>query len=286
VRLLSATIPDDCDIALIGDDHNGLQSRSDDGVAALIDWVAKKRNRRFIHLGDALESRCIDHKFFDIDNSRYHLPQKQIEQEAKEFKPIASKCLAWLMGNHEWGQSKVMDMTLALLERMGIPEAYGGLACKLKLENSRGDAIGKVYLQHKTRGRFTSNAKDYEQRAANVRASVKMSLLNKACDCHVMACGHAHQVVCVPPSHILGVNDDGKTLGQVYLDDIHPRNDAAYIDPNQRWYACTGSFLRTSVVGIESYAERAGYDPVEIGWVVMEVRNNRIVGLQPVYYKG
>lgn len=286
MRILTAVLPEDCDIALLSDDHNGLISRCDQAVAGVLDWVGKKKNRRFAHLGDAFEARCIHHKFFDLDNTKIPIPQQQIKQEAYEFRHVAPKCIAWLMGNHEWGQSTVMDMTMSVLETLGIPDVYGGLACKVHLVTEKGEPIGKLYLQHKTRGRFVSNAKDHEQRSANIKASVKMSLLNKACDCHVMACGHAHQVVVVPPSHILGVNDTGGNLGQVYLDDILPAADAQYIDPNQRWYACTGSFLQTSVLGIETYAERAGYDPVEIGWVVLEIRDGKIRGLHPVYFKG
>lgn len=287
MRIIKARIPKDCDIAFLGDDHKGLVSRCDQAVESAIAWIAAKKNRRFCHLGDATESRTIDHKFFDLDNTELSIPMLQVKAEAAQFKPIAPKCLAWLMGNHEWSVSKTLDMTAEILTKMKIPDRHGGLACKLLLSDEKtGETICKVYLQHKTRGRFVSQAKDHEQRVANIRASVKISLMHKACDCHLMVCGHAHQVVVVPPSHILGVKDDGEGLGQVYLDDLIPPSEAVYIDPNQRWYACSGSFLQTSVVGIDTYAERAGYDPVELGYVIAEIRDGVLSNLKPVYFKG
>ena len=183
-------------------------------------------------MGDACESRAIDHKFFDLENVSEPVPMVQAKREADIFLPVCDQCLAWLMGNHEYGVQKYVNMTRVICEALcakGVEDSqerwaraqriYGGMAARLTLNDTKGQRIGKVYLQHKTRTRFVSRAKDPEQRRANKMASVKESLVNKASDCHVMACAHAHQLLVVPPSHIMGIADNGEELESLFLDD-------------------------------------------------------------------
>ena len=57
--------------------------------------------------------------------------------------------------------------------------------------------------------------------------------------------------------------------------------NAPYIHPDNRWYVNTGSFCRLYVEGVSGYAERAGYDPMEIGFPVLRVRDGKIQGIRP-----
>ena len=101
-------------------------------------------------------------------------------------------------------------------------------------------------------------------------------------DCELMACGHSHRVLTRTPARKLALfsNSHHSSLNQHYL---NPQEKAGkYIDHDLRWYVCSGSFLKQFVEGIDGYAERCGYEPIEIGYVIVHIRNGAIVDLTEV----
>jgi hypothetical protein len=61
--------------------------------------------------------------------------------------------------------------------------------------------------------------------------------------------------------------------------------NAAYIPPDSRWYATTGSFRRlysTPGLGAVDYGEIAGYAPSEIGYAKVIVRGGNVIAVQKV----
>jgi len=44
----------------------------------------------------------------------------------------------------------------------------------------------------------------------------------------------------------------------------------------------TGSFLRTQILDVTTYGERREYDPVDLGFPVVMVRNRQIAGVKKV----
>ena len=109
---------------------------------------------------------------------------------------------------------------------------------------------------------------------------LKRHLKFKAGDCAVMIKHHTHKLlVCKPESEVYLV-DDGEQIRQAYTG---WGQDEPYIHPDARWYGNGGSFMKLYIDGITGYAERAEYDPVELGFLVLKVRDRKIVSLDPVY---
>jgi hypothetical protein len=109
--------------------------------------------------------------------------------------------------------------------------------------------------------------------------SLKRQLKNKAGDCAVMVKGHSHKLIVCPPRSELYMTDNSKKIQQHYT--MYQQN-AEYIHPDFRFYGNTGSFLRLFGEGISGYAEKAEYDPTELGYLVLVCRDKKIVSLDKV----
>jgi hypothetical protein len=284
MRLIEAEIPPNCDIAAFGDEHLGNAARSESGVREVIHWITAGRNRRFIYTGDGIEAITTDDPRFQWQPPKPGqpeaplLPLQQEEALIAEYRKVSKRGLAWLSGNHEFALHRIGDFGDRISRSLGIP--YGGVACRISLRDKHGP-IALIYACHPSRLTIRSNAKDYEQRKANMQAQVKRFLVDKASDCAVMLVGHVHKLIVVPPSGKLIIYQADGKLKQGYLDGDNsmPR----YIDPDRRWYAATGSFLRTMTLDHDGYAERWGLDPVELGYPVITIRDRKIVSVTPRY---
>jgi len=280
MQLLTATIPPNADIALIGDTHIGTTLAHDEALDAVIDWVGAERNRFFAFMGDAIEAITTDDKRFDITTHDMGapLPQQQADDVVARFMPIRRKCIAWLLGNHEYTLHRVSNYAAYIATHLQVP--YGTWTAKVTLNCAKG-RIGKLFLCHASvRGTFKSNAKDYEQQQANMKASLKRSLAQKAADCILMATGHTHKLLVVDPAQRLILRDDGTDVKQAYLGAGDGASD--YIEPDRRWYVNTGCFLKTYGQGVAGYGERAGYDPTEMGYPIVHIRKGKVDSVEKV----
>jgi hypothetical protein len=129
-------------------------------------------------------------------------------------------------------------------------------------------------------GSINSSADDGVRRKANMRLSLKRKLKDKAGDCILMGMAHTHKLIVSKPEETLYLTDNGKQIKQNYTASKHTDG---YIHPDHRWYVNTGSFYRLyGKDGISGYAERAGYDPVELGYILIKVRNREIIAVEKV----
>ena len=84
-------------------------------------------------------------------------------------------------------------------------------------------------------------------------------------------------------SHSLGRPDfnpgwcEKKKIKQHYVKP-HPKQE--WIPTEQRWYVNTGAVLKLYGEGVSGYAEVAGYDPIELGFAVVEVRDRMVQGVR------
>jgi hypothetical protein len=281
MKLLTTNLPSDCEIALTGDEHEGSPNFVREVPEHVIDWLREKpTTRRFAHMGDAIEAIGVRDKRFEI-NAATSLPIEQAQAVVERWTPVSGQCLAWLTGNHEW---KLNDISQGLTKNlickpMGVP--YGTWTTKVKCVTPAGSF--KIYLCHGIGGRIKSNAKDYDQRLANMKATIKMRLKEMAGDAILMAFGHTHLLMVVEPSERLVMMDDGVKLRHHYLKP-GDQDSNGYIDPDRRWYANTGSATKlfSEDEDIVGYAERAGYAPIELGYVVATVRGGTIVDVRKV----
>lgn len=275
MQLIKASIRDDADIVLFGDSHEGTIAQHTDGLLEVIEYLATHKNAYGIYMGDETEAIMVDDKRYNPETCSQPIPLLQSRNVVKMFKPVRKKILCWLWGNHtqllyRYG-NLTRDIVCAAEKDGGLGIPYGTWAAKVDF------GWFKFFVCHGVRGRLTSNAKDYDQQQANIKASLKMKLRDLAGDCVAMACGHFHKLIRVEPSNKLYLIDDGKKVKQRYLGALQR---AEWIDPDRRWYGCTGSFLKSTVIGSSTYAEIAGYGPVELGCLIARVRDRKIVDLE------
>ena len=279
MRLITRRMPDDFNLFLFGDIHTGTILSCDEGVEALIEkmsspYAGLPEDRNFgVHHGDAIEAICVDDKRFFFDTSRAEVPMKQAEGHAKLIDPIKHKLLAILQGNHERKVWRFGDLTEYICEKLGMPDLYGTYSCKLNYVGYDGETIFKLFATHGSKS-ITSTADDPLRRKVNTELILKRQLKHKAGDCLLMSKGHSHKLIVCKPERELYLTDDGSTIKQSYT---HSHRLAGYIHPDHRWYANTGSFLKLYGDGVSGYAEVFEYDPVELGFVVCEVRGRKIV---------
>ena len=280
MRLHKAVLPSSSfTITLMGDLHIGSNGCHVEGIQKVIDNVASTKRSYFVSMGDNVDAVCTDDKRYHYVKGDSPLPLQQCATAVELLKPAAKKCLLILKGNHEDTLHRFGDITCELIAKP-LGAAYGGYVSKLGVYDKHG-LIFKAYLWHgPMRGAISSKAKDYTQRQANMKASVRRYLENKASDCAILAMGHSHLLLLSEPAPKLLMSDDGEKMISSYLP--RPEGHETYIEPDRRWYVNTGSYLKSQILGDDSYAEKAGYDPIELGHAEVVVEDRKIVDIRKV----
>lgn len=268
-------MPYDYELILFGDNQEGNILQYRDGYKRAIDYVLSAPNRFAIHMGDEQEA-------YYIDDPRYHpfilqtSPLEQQERVIEDLNPLAeaNRLEALLLGNHTWRLfPKVGDITQSTCKKLGVN--YGTFSCVINFIDSHGIAF-KGYFTHGHKS-IRSIADDPVRRLANEQLQLKQHLKHKMGDCVLMAKGHTHRLIISEPKSQLYLHTDGD-IKQSYT----TYGGTGYIHPDHRWYVNTGSFLRTMGENISGYAEMAEYDPVELGFAVVEVHDRKITNIRKV----
>lgn len=272
-------------MALIGDTHFGSSLICEEGVDIAIEWLDKRMHFGF-HMGDWMESFLVDDPYFQADTTSIIGADKQRDYVIKKFYSVRRHLIGGLMGNHELRLLKYGNPVKDICKGLNI--AYGTYVSVLRLYDKQG-YLFSLYLGHGWRS-ISSNAKDFEQRQANMKAVLKMQLKYKAGDCLVMGIGHTHKLLKVEPTpqlYLMHEGEMGKGKQQSYYLNEDKVTGREFIDPDQRWYVNTGSFykLATELLGddgepISGYAECKGYDPIELGFPVLSVRDRELQNIE------
>ena len=281
MKLLTKKLPADHNIFHFGDLHDGSALSSHHGWEKLCNMMNSEydgcKNNYGVEGGDDIEAIMIDDKRFDPEKLKQPLPLEQIDRAIKIRQPIKHMMLAKLMGNHERKLWKFGDITEKICNELGVD--YGTYTCKLTIRDSKSRNMYKIYETHGFRN-VTSTADDPKRRRVTMQLIIKRHLKFKAGDCAVMIKHHTHKLLVCNPESELYLTDNGKQIQQAYTG--WGQNEL-YIHPDARWYGNAGSFLKLHGKGISGYAEIMEYDPVELGFLVLKVRDRKIVGLEPVY---
>ena len=295
MELISTNLPPNHDIALFTCLHEGTIYQHKEGIKQLVDYVASNENTYAAGLGDWAESICVDHPHYDItsvDNPA-DLIDGQYHSMSRRIKPIKDKMLFALLGNHDWrlARTKGNPVRNILCKELGI--RYGSFSCKLIVKDKKGKLMYKLFATHGMKT-ISSSADDPIRQEANEKLVLKRHLYKKAGDCVIMAKGHAHKLIISEPSKKLYLMDTGGRIKQSYQYNIPTDN---YIDKDLRWYTCVGSFLKQYAepiwmknvetgepekVPVSGYAEMSEYDPVELGYVIVEVRDKQVANVRKV----
>lgn len=266
-------MPFSAEIIFAGDTHWGSHFTHEDGIDFLVDYVRSKPNRLMVHMGDWIEAITVDDKRFDPRTTKVPIPAEQAHQITRKFYPLRKRMITGLRGNHERAVHRTIDLASDICHDLGIP--YGTDEARI-IFTYKDQPFFNAFVIHGSK-LFKSNAKDWEQQQANKKAALKLYLQNKMGDCAVMVCGHAHWLAVVPPSQRLFLLDGEGGVKQGYLGGS--MGNGGYINPDQRWYGCSGSFYKRYIDGVSSYG---AYDPNELGFLTLIIERGEIIELKRI----
>ncbi len=286
MRLITKQLPNNHNLFFFSCKHEGAALSSNKGWNIMVDMMHSKYDECYnnygVDLGDAIEAIMVDDKRSDEQKLSEPFVLTQIEMAVERREPIKDILLEMLTGNHERKLWRFGDITASIvraLNKKGANISYGTYTSKITIQDTKGNQMYKNYVTHGFKT-IRSVADDPIRRIANEELQLKRHLKFKAGDCAVMVKAHAHKLrVCKPLSELY-LTDDGKKIQQHYTS---CGQNEDYIHPDARWYGCAGSFLRLFGQNISGYAEVMEFDPVEIGFLVLRVRNKKIISLDPVY---
>jgi hypothetical protein len=284
MQLIRKVVPNDFNLFCFGDCHEGTILFHRHGMDNFIDIVNSPyeglphTSNFCVHHGDGIEAITVDDKRFDIStiDKDSCVPDQQAEAHVKTLMPITKKLVTILEGNHEAALRKYGNLTARMAKELCIP--FGTTTAKISYVDGNGHLILKQFATH-GRKPISSTADDPKRRRTNMELILKRHLKHKAGDCLLQTKGHTHRLLVCRPDPDLYLYDNGKEIHQKYT-----RSDkaAGYIHPDHRWYANTGSFYKLYVTGASSYAEKAEYDPVELGFVVVLIRDRKIIDIRKI----
>lgn len=292
MRIIRVNYPRDHELVLAGDLHSGSLLSDEKGFSKCIEYILAESNRRVIWMGDLHEGRILDHPYFDLADHKL-LPEQVHEHLMELLKPVRDRTDVILMGNHEWDLRKFGNMTNRLCKALSTSEhkvEYGTWSCILEVYTDDEDdplpeLVYKVYLHHGF-STIRSQAKDFEQQEGNKKARLKLLLRNLAGDCLVMAMGHTHLLMVVPPTGELYLYHKDFKVEQDYKS--QGWNERC-IDPDRRWYVNTGAFLLRSTerlgqdeLPFSGYPERRGYAPMVRGFAVIRAEGGRLKEVEAI----
>ena len=276
MRLITKQVPDSFNLFLFGDTHEGSILFYKHGFNKFVNAVCSEfdgvKENYAIHHGDTIEAIVIDDRRFDIDTIGKDCiqPLVQAEKHIEHLRPIRENIVCLLQGNHEHALYKFGDIAGYICNKLDLE--YGTYAAKITFVDADGNTIFKHFCTHGRKG-IGSIAGPPKRRLTNMLVSLQNHLQFKAGDCITMSKGHTHKLLVYKPDPQLYLTDNGTEITQNYTE---PDPTADYIPPDFRYYINTGSFLKLYGDGVSGYAERAEYDPVELGYAVVMVRDRQI----------
>jgi hypothetical protein len=281
MKLITAHLADDHNIFFFGDAHHDSPMSSDGGWEILCDMMHQEydgcKNNYGAEGGDDIEAIAPDDKRYSEELKTSPLPLLQMRNAVAKRQSIKKLLLYKLQGNHEQHLWAFGDIMADMCKSLDVP--YGTWSTKLTVTDKRGNLMYKVFDTH-GRKQVTSTADDPTRRKATMQLILKRHLKFKAGDCAVMIKHHTHKLLVCKPESELYLVDDGSKISQCYTG---WGQTESYIHPDARWYGNAGAFLKLYGDGISGYAERGEYDPVELGFLILKVRDRKIVSLDPYY---
>lgn len=292
MKLFKFIAPDDFNLFLFGDAHTGNKAFSDSAYKFFINTITSRfkglpAGKNYgIDFGDPADFITRTDKRFDPDIHQV-TPLRQIENFAELYQPIKHAVLCFMDSNHCQTLNEIGNVAQFVCKQIwGYDEGirkYGTESVRVTFVTQKGNRMFKLYGTH-GRKSINSAADDIIRIESNQMLSLKRHLKNKASDCCVMAKGHTHKLIVVPPKPKLCLKDNTKKLLDFYPDPTeYHRLD--YIPEELRWYVNTGSFLRLYALGVNTYSERAEYDPIDLGFAVVLVRDRKIQDIKRVAYQ-
>jgi predicted MPP superfamily phosphohydrolase len=261
------------DLYFLNDMHVGNAATSIKDIQKVVRLVKGVKNSYVACLGDLAETIAINDKRYSFEEHGSNEARWNSQRRAIRglLEPIRDKILWMLDGNHEFRVNNIYQPTKDLADDLGAIYA-NGTAVKALFPNWR------LMTVHGS-GMVVSRAGDAMQRKVNELIGLKRNLRRlPAADCAVIACGHYHNLwVHEPVKRQLLVTDpsSGKLVsiytepGKIYID---KKKDIYRIPEEDRYYLCSGSYLRGYVEDMPTYIERANLEATELGYGHITIR--------------
>lgn len=238
----------------IGDIHLGSLHCDRKLLEATLAEIAADPYALWIGMGDAIDGIVpTDKRFSANEIDPQFLPHLQRIAEYQRdvfveyFEPIKDKCLGLIEGNHEHTvlTRHYMDVTRQAAKTLEVP--FLGSAAMIRLGFQRMDGSGRqikgrnfmIYAEHGSGGGKKSGAK-----INNIEE------LSRSYDAQIYLRGHVHQRIVTRGSRVF-MTTSGRP--------------APVITPQV--FALTGSYLKSIHDGEDSYANRSGFLPTDLGCV-------------------
>tara|TARA_B100001964_G_scaffold131840_1_gene145668 strand:+ start:991 stop:1842 length:852 start_codon:yes stop_codon:yes gene_type:complete len=281
MQLISKEIQKEHKIYLIGDIHKGVIAHNEDGFNHVISLIKNDKNAYCVIMGDLIEGRPLNHKFFDLDiaDPNMLLPEYQYEAFQRSIEPIKDKIITILEGNHDRSLSRTYgNKVRTICDKLAVPYGTFSSVISLKTIGKPSKMMYKIYVAHGA-GAIRSSAGDIIRRRGYMLEAIKRKLKNKSADCIGMFMGHTHKLMIAKPMQRLHIMSDEKKLEQMYS---KRPSRSRFVPEDDRWYGNTGSFMKANLLGATTYAEAAMYDPVEMGYLVIHGKDDDITDVEKV----
>jgi len=284
LKVIRQSVPKNFNLFLFGDKHDGNLLTFDRGWEEMInmiessyDGLSASQNYALDH-GDCIDAITTDDPRFDWETSRIATVLEQCEMAKQRRAAIAHKLICILQGNHEQKLHRFGNISKDLICKP-LKVRYGTYASVIEYRTKAGQMLFKHYAVH-GRKSVNSVAEPYARARTNMRLQLRNQMSPMFGDTLLNSKGHTHRLIIYKPPHKMHliIDENGKQKHRY----TSPDRVDGYIDPDNRWYVNTGSFLRTFGDGVSGYAERAEYPPVELGFAVVRVRDGIIVDIDEV----
>lgn len=285
MKIFDIDVPRNFNLWCLADFHVGTVAFADRPFQRMIQDVKKDPLARVVGLGDYVEGRSVDHPYFEMDNLDLNTPiaYKQAEEVIRLLEPIKNKILVLGEGNHDrYSRGYIGMVENIICKELQVP--FGTWSYIINFKSKSNSFKGFFTHGSDRRSPVRSTSPIGIRKIINEKLSL-ISILSAPAmaDCVINTCGHYHRIITYNPKEskelYLYVKDD--YLKQSYKT---PEHDGDYIPVFERYYACTGAWLRQYVNGISTYGERAGFSPVSLGVVVYKVRGGKVVYVENIGY--
>lgn len=299
MRLMNFKMPNSFNLFGFGDDHGGNVFRHHEGVRMLVDamnskWGGLPSSKNYgIHHGDIADGIFMGDKRFDPRSQEFlDSLYSQARNCVKSFEPVKEKLIGLLDGNHSNSPNvrRFGNISRQVAKDLEIPFLTYQSVITYVSKNKKNHVLFKHFAGHGW-GSVKSVAEPDRRARANREIALIRKLKRKAADTILMTMGHTHMLEVAKPDQNLFLNYRGGKIQQKFTDPDKYYGEVEYIPENLRWYANTGAFLKLYQDTnefmeedelVSGYAEQAGYDPIPLGFVVVEVRDRKIVDIKKV----
>jgi hypothetical protein len=245
----------------------------------MVEYVSRGSNRRVVLVGDILEGITPKDKRFEYG---FHLMTvtEQCQAAKKLYNPIKRKILAAGRGNHETSIRNHGDIIKDVFcKDLKIP--YGTSSFKLIVNTLDEKLMYKAFANHPHSGTVRSAHPDPIMREASEMVQLKRRLSReRMADCILNIAAHYHKAITVKPHQALYLVDNGEKIKQRYIAEAD--QTAQYIDEDLRWYGSVPGWIRKYMLGGDGYVERAGLEPLPLGYLRTTVRGGKLVNMEKV----